>query len=449
MENREIIKTEYLIIGNSAGGIGAAEAIREMDEKNCLTIVSDELYPAYSRPLISEYLAGERTVDKMLLRPADFYEQNNIELLMSKRVVNLELNHRLVQLESGEQIAWERLLLATGGIPIVPEMKGRSKKGVFTFLALEDAMAIADFIESVGNVRRAVVIGGGLIGISATEALMKLGIDVTIVEMKDRVLNTILDEEASSIAEESLKREGIRIVTNHVVAEIVGKSLTEGVVLDDGERIACDLVVMAIGVLPRTELVLNTEIKMNRGIIVDRYMATNYPGVYSCGDVAEAYDFVYGANRLVPIWPNAYVGGRVAGFNMAGIKTEYPGGTAMNSLNYFGMDIVTAGVVIPQNDSNCEVISRRDNGVYQKIVLTGDLVTGMVFVRDIEKSGMIFGLMRDRVNVSSFKQQLLSDDFGLVYFPKELRQERLGSKSCEISPVSVIDAEVEGVVVSE
>lgn len=420
---RKVLKTEYLIIGNSAGGIGAAEAIRETDRKKPITIVSDELYPAYSRPLISEYLAGERTVDQMLFRPADFYDRNNIELIHGKKVKSLDLPGHLGELENSETIRWRKLLLATGGAPIVPKMKGSDKKGVFTFLTLDDAKAIDSYLN---DYHRAVVIGGGLIGISVTEALTKRGVNVAIVEMKDRVLNTILDERASAMAGERLSESGIRVIVNNTVADITGDKAVEGVVLDSGETIPCDLVVIAIGVLPRTEVVQDTGIKINRGILVDRYMATNIPDVYACGDVAEAYDFALDTNRLTPIWPNAYIGGRVAGYNMSGVKKEYPGGTAMNSVNYFGFDVATAGIV-NSTDGKYEVITVDSNGTYQKILISNGRIVGMVFVKNIEKSGMIFGLMRDRVDVSTFKQSLLSDDFGLACMPRELWQERLGS----------------------
>jgi NAD(P)H-nitrite reductase large subunit len=426
MTTKKALRTEYLIIGNSAGGIGAAEAIRETDKKNSITIVSDEPYPAYSRPLISEYLACERNVDEMLFRPADFYHQNKIDLMLGQDVKSLDLPRRLVELNSGEKIRWKKLLLATGGIPIVPKMKGTNKKGVFKFLTLDDAKTINNYLKDYS---RAVVIGGGLIGVSVSEALTKRGVTVTIIEMKDRVLNTILDERASAIAEEMLTGAGIRVIVNNTVSEVIGETAVEGVVLDSGETIPCDLVVIAIGVLPRTELVQGTEIKVNRGIVVDRYMATSYPDVYSCGDVSEAYDFILGTNRLTPIWPNAYIGGRVAGFNMAGVKKEYLGGTAMNSVNYFGLDITTAGIVNPLDGSNYEVITRDKDGIYQKVMLDNGLIAGMVFVKDIEKSGIIFGLMRDKVDVSDFKQVLLTDDFGLAYLPQELWRERLGNVS--------------------
>ena len=437
MGNRKAIRTEYLIVGNSAGGIGAAEAIREVDKKNRITIVSDEPYLTYSRPLISKYLSHERTVDEILFRPADFYSQNNIELLLDIKVQHLDLQHKIAQLGNGEQITWNKLLLATGGIPIIPRMRGGNKKGVFTFLTVNDAVAIDEFIKDGFE---AVVIGGGLIGISVTEALVKRGVSVTVVEMKDRILNTILDEVASSIAEETIRQAGVRVVTNQTVAKVIGETRAEGVVLDNGERIRCDLVVVAIGVLPRSELVSGTEIKVNRGIVVDRLMSTSYPGVYACGDVAEAYDFVYDTNRLTPIWPNAYIGGRVAGYNMAGVRAEYRGGTAMNSLNYFGLDIATAGAVTTPPDRNWEEISRRDDGVYKKVILGEDLVVGMVFVGDIEKSGMIFSLMRDGVNVADFKPALLADDFGLAYLPREMWQERLGATPSSAKSVFVMPA---------
>jgi NAD(P)H-nitrite reductase large subunit len=429
MTTRKALKTEYLIIGNSAGGIGAAEAIREVDKENSIVILSDEPYPAYSRPLISEYLSGERNLEEMLFRPADFYEKNNLELMPGKTVKSLDFTGKTVELESGEKIAWNKLLLATGGVPIVPRMEGLDKKGVFKFLTLDNAKAIDEFLED-GS--RAVVIGGGLIGISVSEALAKRNVPVTIVEMKDRVLNTILDERASAIAEEVITQAGIRVIVNNTVSDIIGEKAVEGVVLDSGEVIPCDLVVIAIGVLPRTDLVKGTDIEINRGILVDRYMSTSVADVYACGDVAEAYDFIINANRLIPIWPNAYIGGMTAGANMAGVKTEYPGGTIMNSVNYFGIDITSAGTVIPPDD-NCEVLIRDSDGIYQKVMLSGGQVIGLVFVKDIEKSGIIFGLMREKIDVSNFKQAILTDEFGLAYTPPELWRERLGNISLLVS----------------
>ena len=420
-----MIRVKYLIIGNSAGGIGAAEAIREVDKTGSLLVISDEPYPAYSRPLISEYLAGGCPWERMLYRPADFYEMNDIQTFLNTKVEHLDIAEHTVELEDGRRIAWEKLLLATGGLPIVPQIEGIGRRGVFTFTTLDDAKAIDKFLTGTS---RAVVIGGGLIGVSVTEALVKRGARVTVVEMKERILNTMLDEETSALEEAALRRAGVNIVTGHTVVEINGDSsptaTVSSVTLDDGSQTPCNLVVVAIGVRPRTELVSDTGIKTNRGLIVNHYMATSCPHIYACGDAAEAYDFIYNENRLTPIWPNAYLGGRVVGSNMAGILTEYSGGTAMNSLKYFGVDIVSAGMVTPADDSY-QVVSQKNGNTSHKVVLKDGLVMGMVFAGNIEKSGIVFSLMRDKVNVEEFKEALVADDFSLASLPEEIWRERL------------------------
>ncbi|MFC1967907.1 NAD(P)/FAD-dependent oxidoreductase [Chloroflexota bacterium] len=343
MKRTERIK--YLIIGNSAGGIGAAEAIRAVDRVGAMAIISDEPYAAYSRPLISEYLARRCPLERMLFRPPDFYQKNSIDSILGQRVARLSIDEHLVRMEDGRGIAWEKLLLATGGSPISPKIDGIGLKRIFSFATLDDAKAIDEFLEQYPKRNiRAIVIGGGLIGVSVTEALVKRGVEVTIIEMKKRILNTILDEEASALEEEALEQAGVEIITGHT-ASLVSSSLpgqATGVALDDGRLLPCEIVVIAIGVQPRTELASPTSIKINRGIAIDRYMATSYPDVYACGDAAEAYDLAYGENRLTPIWPNAYLGGRVAGFNMAGVTTEYQGGTVMSTMKYFGLSIVSA-----------------------------------------------------------------------------------------------------------
>jgi len=425
MAKREKIK--YLIIGNSAGGIGAAEAIREVDEVGTIAIISDEPYPAYSRPLISEYLAERRPLERMLFRNADFYRKNNIQAVLGKTVEQLNTDAHIVDLDNDKRIAYEKLLLATGGPPIVPEIEGIEKEGVFTFTKLDDAKAIDQFLGEYPKRRgRAVVIGGGLIGVSVTEALVKRGVEVTIVEMKERILNTILDEEAAVLEEETLRQAGVEIITGHTVAKVSsywGNAVTS-VTLDDEQPIPCELVIVAIGVQPRTELASGTEIKISRGIVVDRYMATSCPDVYACGDAAEAFDFVYGENRLNPLWPNAYLGGRIAGFNMAGVSTEYQGGTAINALKYFGLAVVSAGMVNPP-DNSYELLSKKYDHSYKKVILKDGLVVGMVFASDIEKAGIVFGLMKDRVNVDDFKQALVAQDFGLVSLPEEIWRPRV------------------------
>jgi NAD(P)H-nitrite reductase large subunit len=425
-------KTTYLIIGNSVGGIGAVEAIREVDKVGDITIVSDEPYPVYSRPLISEYLAQPGPIERMLYCQPDFYEKNGIRTLLGERAAQVNPNARTVKLASGPTITWQKLLLATGGTPIVPATPGTDLKGVFTFNKLDDARAIDAFLNQRRNKVKAVVIGGGLIGVSVTEALVRRGVQVTIIEMKDRILNTILDEETSALEAQALAQSGVNIITGHTVERINAYLPGEvsGVTLDDGRVLTCEMVIIAIGVRPRLELAKESGIRTNRGITVDRHMMTSSPDVYACGDVAEAYDFVNGENRLTPIWPNAYEGGRVAGLNMAGRPTEYQGGTAMNALKYFGINIVSAGLVTPSDDSY-ETLSNRHNGIYRKVVIKDGKLAGLVFAGDIEKSGIVYNLMKDGRDVSSFKKALVADDFGLASLPEAIWRERLAKPAAD------------------
>ncbi|MGQ9571820.1 MAG: NAD(P)/FAD-dependent oxidoreductase [Dehalococcoidia bacterium] len=419
---------QYLIIGNSAGGVAAAEAIREVDGEGAITIVSEERYPAYSRPLVSEYLAGERSLDSILLRPADFYERNKIEALLGTKAAHIDFDRRLVELTDGRRLAWRKLLLATGGAPIVPKLKGSHRQGMFTFTTLEDAERIG---QALTRGCTAVVVGGGLIGVSLTQALVQRGVTVVIMELMDRLLSTALDAEASRLVEQALRAQGVEIILGQTAREIVGRPEDNrrvgGVILEGGRTIACDGVVFAIGVAPRTELVRESPVALNRGIVVDRRMATSCRDVYACGDAAEAYDFVHKANRLIPVWPNAVAGGRVAGYNMAGRRARYEGSTSMNALNCFGLSVVAAGLVDAKDDPICEVLaaSSAANGTYHKIVLKNNRILGMIFVGDIERSGVVFGLMKDGVNVRRFKEALLSVDFSLSALPEELRRSRL------------------------
>ena len=443
-----MIKAKYVIIGNSAGGIGAAEAIREVDKTGAIAIVSDEPYPAYSRPMISDHLAEGCELERMLYRPRDFYERNAIQLFLGRKAVHLDSDQLTVKLDDGQEIIAEKLLLATGGTPIVPPMDGLERRGVFTFTTLDDAKAISEFLG--GGARRAVVIGGGLIGISASEALVKRGLAVSIIELKNRVLNVMLDAEASALEEAALQDAGVSIITGRTVAKINGgpapDSNVSSVTLDDGSEILADLVVVAIGVRPRIELLSGTAVKTDRGILVDRRMATSVPGIYACGDAAEAYDFTCDASRLTPIWPNAYLGGRIAGLNMAGSRAEYPGGTAMNSLKYFGVDIVSAGLVMPPADSY-ETVSRKSGDALRKIILKDGVIVGMEFAIDIDKAGIIFGLMRDRVNADAFKEALVAADFSLAALPEEIQRTRLEAKPAGIAPVAIADEPAEEMVV--
>lgn len=419
--------SKYVIVGACAAGMGAVEAIREVDPVGTITVISEERCPSYSRPMISDFVSGKANLEKMKTRDDEFWAKNSIEMLTGQRAVKLDTAKKFVILENGAKVTYEKLLVATGGKPFVPKMDGLDKDGVFTFTGLSDAERLVAKIEE-GQVKKAVVIGAGLIGISLTEALVKRGLTVTLVELQDKILSLILDPVASDLVAAIIRNAGVNIITGQSVQSILGKpdapNIVGGVILTNGDQLPCDCVIFAIGVIPRTELVVGTDIKINRGIIVDNYMQTTVPNVYASGDVAETYDFVLNQNRLLPLWPLAVLEGKVAGYNMAGKKTEYNGGTNMSSLKYFGVPIVSIGLANPKDTASLEVLTKSTEAkVYKKLVLKDNVIVGMTFVNDIERAGIFFYLMKNKINVKNFKHTLLSETFSLATLPEDIQKE--------------------------
>jgi len=417
--------SKYVIVGASAAGIGAVEAIREVDPIGTITVISEEPCPQYSRPMISDLVSGKANFEKMMCREDQFWQKNEVQALTGRTAVSLNLADKYVALDKGDHVNFEKLLIATGGKPFVPKIEGADKDGVFTFTTLSDAEHL---LAKVENATSAVVIGGGLIGVSVTEALVKRGLKVTMVELKDTILSLILDPTASEMVENVIRKAGVTIVTGQSVQRVTGKPEDDravgGAVLTNGDQVQCDLVIIAIGVIPRMELVSGTDVKTNRGILVDRFMRTNVSDVYASGDVAEAYDFVFDENRLLPLWPLAQLEGKIAGYNMAGKKADYPGGTAMSALKYFGIPIISIGIANPKEDDAYEILTKHDpeRNLYKKIVLKDNVIVGITLANDIEQAGVLFHLMKNGANVKKFKQELLSEDFCLATVPRSLRK---------------------------
>jgi NAD(P)H-nitrite reductase large subunit len=226
-----------------------------------------------------------------------------------------------------------------------------------------------------------------------------------------------------------LTKAGVTVITGQTVQRILGQKNNEavvgGVVMTDGTEIPCDLVVVAIGVIPRTDIVKETNLKLNRGIVVDRSMRTSIPDVYACGDVAEAHDFLIDGNRLLPLWPLAHLGGQVAGYNMAGKKAEYEGGTVMSSLKYFELPVIAVGNVNLEDTRDIEVLVelKPEKTVYKKILLKDNKIVGFIFLGEIDKAGIFFQLLKNNVDVSTIKDSLLDEEFGILTLPEQLRKE--------------------------
>jgi NAD(P)H-nitrite reductase large subunit len=423
----------YVIVGNSAAAVGAIEAIRKERCDRPITVISDEPHHTYSRPLISYLLAGDLDESRMYYRPPDFYERHNVRCLLGRKAVSLDAQEKKVRLEDGAEIDFDKLLIATGGSPFVPPVAGRELAGVFTFTRWQDAEDMKRFIQA-SNVERAVVVGGGLIGVKVSEALVALKVRVTIVELTERVLGLIFDELASAIARERLVAAGVEVRTGTTVAEISGEyGRVSRATLKDGSQLPCQMVVFAIGVRPNVALVKDTAIETRRGIVVDEQMQTSLPDIYAAGDVVETWDPLLGDSHPIAIWPNACRQGSVAGSNMAGDNRRYEGSFPMNSVEVFGLPTISVGLIDPPGDGY-EIMHSfdREEVYYKKLVLKRHRLVGAIFVGQIERAGIFTGLIRDQVDVRPFAEHLMDDGFGLISLPEEYRKHMVTGLGMEV-----------------
>ncbi len=412
----------HVIIGNSVAAVGAIRGIRNTDRKGNITVISRENHIAYGRPLISYLLGGLITEKRMAYLPEDFYEKHRVNLLLGSEVVGVDSAKKQVRLHTGDSIPFDRLLIATGGDPFVPPIEGLpGKEKVFTFTTWDDAaklQGIADDIEQV------VVIGGGLIGLKAAEGLHLLGKKITIVELADRILSAAFDRPAGRVVAKKMKANGIDVITEDTVVKIEGDGpVITGVTLKSGDCLPCDTVIVAIGVRPAASFLKGSRVEVNRGIVVDDRMETSAKGIFAAGDVAEARDFFSGEKNPMPIWPDAYNQGDIAGANMAGEEKSYGGGLAMNSIELFKVPTISMGITNPVDPREYEILTYQDleNYQYRKIVLQGNVLVGAVLVGAVDRAGIFTGLIREKVDVTPFKEKLLVPDFGFIHLTKEIR----------------------------
>ncbi len=422
--------SKYLVIGNSAAAVGAVEAIRAIDPEGSLTILSRESEPVYSRPLISYLLGGKVEPAALAYRPAGFYRAMGVEAKLGVSATAIDPAARTVAAYDGQAYGYDRLLIATGGRPIVPPLEGSELAGVFSFTTLADARAIETFITEQG-VGSAVVIGGGLIGLKSVEALAARGLKVSVVELAERVLSITLDQAASALAAEALAESGVELITGNTVERIHGRAgVVSGVTLADGRRLDCGLVILAIGVAPDTSLAETAGIATDRGILVDSTMATSAPGIYAAGDVAQASEIISGQKRSIPIWPLAVAQGRVAGAAMAGGDARYPGGLAMNSVEIGGLAFISAGLTTVPEDDGLVQLSRLEpeTKTYRKVMLQDGKLVGYVLVGAVERAGILTGLIQSGIQVAELGETLLSDELGLIHLDPDYRARLLAGK---------------------
>jgi nitrite reductase (NADH) large subunit len=397
--NDGICEDGIVIIGNGIAGLSAAEAARKNNNKIPITIISDEKYLTYYRLRLCEEIISEEENGKgVILHDYEWYSERNISLILEKKVTAILPEEMSVLLDTGEKLNYSKLIIASGCSSRMPDIKGIEKNGVFGLRSLKDAEGIK---EKLKKASRAVVAGGGLLGLEAAYNLRKKGLEVSIVDICPHLLSRQLDEQASLLLEKKVRSLGIELFMGLSVQAINGGNFAEQVLLSDGTDIKSELVLFSAGVLPNLAFIDTCSIQKDRGIIVNERMLTDNLNIYACGDVAEFQKQMPGQ------WAVSMNQGSVAGLNASGGDSEYIFNSTPYFLNTMGIKLYSIGNISINGDS-CDTLEYIDekNYVYQKLVFDNGLCVGGILMGDVGK----FSKYNNAVRNSLRKEDVIAEN---------------------------------------
>jgi nitrite reductase (NADH) large subunit len=391
---------KYLIVGNGVAGTTAAENIRKLDAEGAITLITDEDFPFYWRIQLNEYIAGDTEEQNLLAKKKTWYDDQKIDLKLRTRVVGGDKAEKILITDDGQRLPYDKLLIAAGSHSFIPPIKGAETKGVFALRSIQDARDIAAGAKDAQDV---VLIGGGLLGLEAGNAVRKLGLNVMVVEFFPRLLPRQLDVEGAGLLQRMMEGMGFSFRLGAKTEEIVGGETVSEVLLEGGERLRADMVIISAGVRPNLELAEKLGLETDKGIKVNENLCTNHPDIYAAGDVAEFRGMPYG------IWPAAMEQGKIAGANMAGEETTYEGTTMANTLKVVGVDLASAGEIDVEHKFESKVVAGEN--MYKKIVLDNNRIIGCIMLGDKKGFEKITRVMGEKRDVSQLKDQILLEDF--------------------------------------
>jgi len=344
-------RVKYLLIGGGLASARAAGRIRSEDAEGSILIVSDEPVAPYDRPPLSkEYLRGEKSKDELLLETATAWDEQNVELSLGRAVTALNPSLKTVTLADGEQVEFEKALIATGGRPITLSLPGSNLKSVHYLRTVADADALA---LDARDGRKAVIVGGGFIGLEVAAALVQRGLDVTVVEALPRIWGRFGSEALSDYVQAYCTTRGVHFLTSTTIDELLGEGRVAAARTSSGEVIGCNLVCIGVGIVPNVELAVAAGLKVDNGIVVDEQLRTSHPDIYAAGDVINYYDPIFEKRRRVEHWGHAEYSGMVAGLNMAGASNSY------SFLSYVWSDIFDLHIEFAGDESEHDTILTR------------------------------------------------------------------------------------------
>jgi len=403
----------FVIAGAGAAGTSAAQALREKAPQAEIIVYTNENYPYYGKPRLPEFLADEVELEQIYFHNEEWYESNRIDFRKGKAITKIDADKQKIVVGQDE-LEYDKLLLACGSRPLELPIEGIHREGVFNLWSISDAIHMKQFARGINLVA---VIGGGFLGIETARSLKNLGLDVTLIEIADRLMPRQLDETASRMLKEAIERQGIKILLGEVVKTIESKTTKmEQVRFASGESMQAAMVVIAAGAMPNKEIAKSAGIVTNKGVIVDKHMRTSSKNIYAAGDVAEFAGKCYG------IIPAALEQAKVAASNMiVEDALDYEGTVPINTLKGFDMDLTCIGTTFIEDETGFKVIEfdSPEEGMYKKALLRKNRLTGVILIGTRKNIIPFSTIIGKGLEVSSIQDELLNEEMNLQEFIRD------------------------------
>ena len=405
---------QYVIIGNGVAAAGCIEGIRSVDKDSKITVVSEENHPVYCRPLISYYLENKTDPERMNYRSADFYEKMGCDVFYGKKVIRIDADSKKVVLDDGAELSYTEVCVATGSAPFVPPFEGLDTvEKKFSFMTLDDTFALEKAINKDSKV---LIVGAGLIGLKCAEGLHGRVARITVCDLADRVLSSILDTECATIMQKHLEANGIQFMLGDTAVRFE-KNFAQ---MKSCKTVEFDTLVLAVGVRANTSLLKEIGGDVNRGILINDRMESSIANIYAAGDCTEGNDISSGQKRVLALLPNAYMQGHTAGVNMAGGNDVFDKAIPMNSIGFFGLHIMTAGTY------EGEMYEEKTDGTLKRLFTKDGLLKGFILIGKTERAGIYTSLIREKTPLDMIDFETMKKVATSVAFSPENRRKKFG-----------------------
>ncbi len=401
---------KVVIIGNNVAGTFTAQNLRSLNEDIEIEIFTQEKYPYYTRVKLPELISEKVAIDDLIIFKEDWYNTKRINLHLNKKVKKIDPNNKMIYIKDEfNPIVYDKLVLALGSMPNIPPFKNAvdmrdQKKGVFTLRSIDDALEIRDFIKK-STVEKAIIIGGGLLGLELANQIKACNLETTVVEFFPRLLPRQLDEECAAMLKEEIESRGINVVLDAVTEEILGNGRVEGIKLKDGRKFDTDIVLIQAGINPTIDLAKKANIQTNRGIIVNEFLETSEKDIYAVGDCIEYKNQIWG------IIPACMEQSKIVAASLLGIKNvDYEGTTPKNTLKIVGLELTSIGIIDPTKEEGTawDILKKADKKdcCYQKIVLKGNKLKGAILFGENKAMSYVYNKMEEDIDRDELKKLL-------------------------------------------